>query len=374
VPASTGVACATGADCSAGRFCAAGVCYALTPVCQDDSDCEAGQACGAGLCVACLPPKDPTQPSKYCTDEDKPLCFFDPANPAAASCGNCLSDAECAERGDGNTRCAAVPFPANAPPFGTAEAQGVEYMCSCETNAQCTVTGKSLCRAEGCVCSDNRGCADNEACVAGACVACQRDSDCAGKPDDGDPATLPKTQCIGEGTTAAKCGCSDHSECEPDAAGNATYCHEDSGTCIPCSKDDHCGNGGKCINGGKPEAECACENDGQCEDDKKCFGPGAAGAYCGCTTNDNCVDDPAGPICNKETGVCAECATNSHCAESPAGAICDTATGTCTGCVMDTDCVEQKLGSVCVEGSCSCAAGGECAAPNSSAALTWVCE
>jgi hypothetical protein len=215
--------------------------------------------------------------------------------------------------------------PATAAPFGADKQTGTMNACVCDQDSSCKVKGLNTCRAEGCVCSSDEGCAAGESCYFGICTACADDTGCAAK-DDGNPATPNPTKCFGGGAPGAYCGCVADSECAATAGGDPTFCDKDSGTCVPCRKDADC-------KGDLPV----------------CVGKGAAGSVCGCAKNADCANSSAGPICNTEASAC-------------------------TGCVKDADCVAQKLGSVCVEGSCSCTAGTECNAAKTAPGLKWVCE
>jgi hypothetical protein len=293
-----------------------------TTTCQKDSDCVDGGACVGGLCFACAiaPMGDPAAKNSYCKDPARPYCVFDATDPGLTSCSECIDDTQCAGNKAGNHRCATVPVPATAAPFGTENPTGSVNLCSCDQDSSCKEKGKNTCRAEGCVCTTDAGCADGETCLLGVCLACADNAGCAAK-DDGDPATPNPTKCFGGGAPGAYCGCTKDSECK-----DGTFCDVESGTCSEC----------------RTNADCT-------GDLPVCVGAGGAGAFCGCGKNADCAGDPG-------------------------GAICDVESGSCTGCLTDADCTAQKLGSVCAEGSCTCSAGTECAAAKSAPALNWVCE
>ena len=297
-----------------------------TTTCAADADCGDG-ACVGGLCFACAVPEmgDPTQPSKYCKEPGRPFCVFDATDPGLTSCSECIDDAQCAGSKTGSHRCASVPVPATAAPFGNDPATGTVNLCVCDTDASCKEPGRNTCRAEGCVCTTDEGCATGESCFFGVCTACSDDASCAAK-DDGDPATPNPAKCFGGGAPGAYCGCTRDTQCAPTSAGDPTFCDVPTGTCVEC----------------RTNADCK-------GDLPVCVGAGAAGAFCGCGKNADCAGSGAGAICNVEAG-------------------------TCTECVEDADCSAQKLGSVCAEGSCTCSAGTECAAPKSAPGLKWVCE
>ncbi len=321
-----------------------------TTTCQKDADCGDG-ACIGGLCFACaVPPMgDATKPSKYCKDPKRPYCVFDATDPGLTSCSECVDDTQCAGNKSGNNRCAAVPVPETAAPFGSDAATGTVNLCVCNQDSSCKEVGKNSCRAEGCVCSSDAGCATGEACYFGVCVACGSDAGCKAK-DDGDPSTPNPGKCFGGGAPGAYCGCTKDAECGADGDGNPTFCEKTTGTCIACRTNTDCkGELNVCINGGKADATCGCNANTKCANGLKCIAPGTADSFCGCAKNADCKDDPAGGIC-------------------------DTMSGKCTQCVMDADCTAQKLGDVCSEGACTCSAGTQCGAPKSAPALKWVCE
>ncbi len=278
-------ACEQAADCGDGAVCCTNPeeCGAdhRCVSCTADKQCPDG-ACVAGACVECADDAD-------CKGNEKgSRCT------ATNTCAKCNLDVQC--KGD--------PAGGRCTPAGT---------CTCNGDKDCKEPGLSLCRAEGCVCTDDSGCtAGAEKCdvASGVCIACDKDSQCA----EG------KTKCIAGDTPAASCGCASDDECGGE--GEAPFCAKDNGACVVCLTDAQCGKGGKC------------------------FSPGTPAANCGCTKNADCD----GAVCNKATGACQQC-------------------------VEGPDCEKLELGSICTEeGTCACDSASECGAKNTTAKLEWVCE
>lgn len=317
--------------------------YGPAPVCQEtcekDSDCDGlvcclnKEDCGADhQCVEC-------KSNAQCGDG---VCF-------AGTCVECVGDADCKGNANGphctpyNT-CAECADDRHCQNAEAGSRCGDDFTCKCDTDKDCKEPGFGLCRAEGCVCSDDSACPNGpKDCQHGVCVVCSTDEHCQELVDD-DPTTPDKTKCFAPGTVSAFCGCADDSQCE-----EGTFCNVETGQCVACTKNEHCTEPGAnvCIDAGKPTAACGCDVETKCPDGRKCVSPGATGAFCGCTKDSHCPDDE---VCNAATGLCQQC-------------------------VKDADCKALKLGSVCTEeGTCSCTADSECKAKTSAPGLGWVCE
>lgn len=125
---------------------------------------------------------------------------------------------------------------------------------------------------------------------------------------------------------------------------------DDTGICVACVIDAHCGEGFVCLNG-------ACEPGCNDADDRCATGVCKAGVGCvGCVldshcgagmvcANDACVPGcsaqnptcPSGLICDASRGQCVECRDNTQCPNAPL-TICNPNTGTCVQCATGADC------------------------------------
>lgn len=182
--------------------------------CGTDADCADGTVCGeAGRCIPCN------------TDGD-----CDSGTCVEGACVECTSNDDCAGNENG-TRCSAG---------GT---------CICATDDECEAP-MGLCRATGCVCGEDAGCAGigPEICSFGACVTCDDDSHCADGP----------SKCFAGGSPSSFCGCAADSECPA----GAPFCDTETGSCLTCKADSDCVDAqlGDTCDGGS----CTCTAASQC--------------------------------------------------------------------------------------------------------------
>lgn len=160
-------------------------------------------------------------------------------------------------------------------------------------------------------CSAAASCtAPSHACVAGICVGCSVDGDCAG--------SARGRVCV----SSNRCGCSTAADCP----GAAPICAANQ--CRKCLSDGEC-----------PVTAPLCTSTGAC-------------GACDAADVSRCTGST--PYCATEVFQCAACTADAHCAKAGAGHAC--LSGRC-GCDDDEDCA---LGNVCTNGTCAagCRAGG----------------
>lgn len=259
-------------------------------ICTADTDCGATNLdkCQAGECVklGCLTDADCTAAGKTHCNTTKNVCqgCLDDTHctgglkchPKTATCTECTSSADCANKTN-RTRC---------------NSKGT---CICAVDSECTTPHMQLCRAQGCVCSDNLGCAGTaaETCYWGLCAACTEDAGCASGE-----------VCLNPGTADAACGCGSDANCADDTP----YCLD--AACVGCKEDSHC-PGGFCVNNACVE----CTKNADCE--SKPFTRCMSGA-CVCKTDAECTTAKLGGICNASDGTCY-CNAATECGDVPAG-------------------------------------------------------
>ncbi len=128
--------------------------------------------------------------------------------------------------------------------------------------------------------------------------------------------------------------CTDDSWCElfkPMLPG----CKPDSGLCVQCTLDEHCGDR-RCNVEDNLCEECVensdCGEDGACD---------LAKFVCvDCTTNDECTTDPVNNQCNTGTYQCVDCVDNNGCLDNGVNGTCFTTGHVCVDCLVNSDCSE----------------------------------
>ncbi|MCK5798416.1 MAG: hypothetical protein KAI47_14595 [Deltaproteobacteria bacterium] len=155
------------------------------------------------------------------------------------------------------------------------------------------------------------------------CVECKEDGHCAGNP-----------AALGPKCDQGYCSCATNDECKANKNGK---------TCDTQNK------------------LCSCTADTECTTPEKCVGSLFGAKICAipCAKDGDCSGTT--PKCEKATGRCVACLADTDCTEEGA-THCNTALGQCAQCNDATHCAGNISGNACVDGSCSCAKDGDCAA------------
>lgn len=311
------VPCLNDQQCTVGnasRCSAAHVCTG----CTDDTQCEGGGHCRSGTCVECL---NGTQ----CTDVAKPVC-----ETTQGRCVGCLENGQCTDPGAAHCETnlqapldklyTCVPCVGNLdctgdgkalPPFCNPNRGG--GTCSeCITEAECSDRGVQLSRCGNGTCSV---CVVDDECALFAdppenapackpdfgCVQCTENADCddiAGKPvckivAGGGPAAI--NTCV---------QCIDNGDCLNPAA---SLCQNNQ--CVPCDSDDDCSlvdsNGTQ--NGGTPLHVCDASTCVECTGPKN--GACASGTNVCDSTLKTCTQFPL-----RSADLCEACVADNQCA------------------------------------------------------------
>ena len=362
-----------------GCFGSCGACPSDKPSCSEAGMCQACQPdcanrqCGddgcGGTCGACAPERACMSDGTCCLGDCSGLACGDDG--CGGSCGTCKAgeacglDAvchacTCTGKDCGDDGC--------GKPCGT-----------CPPGKGCAADGKCVDAANGCVATNQPGCAD---CGCQACVCALDDLCCTLGWDD-----LCAQECASD--CGGNCPCVSDcagAECGPDGCG---------GACGACATGRTCSDAGKCV-------ACSCEGR-QCGDDgcgKSC-GTCAAGDVCafshcqamGCAATftagcdhcgceacvcaahpyccNNLWDAKCAAFCSDQCGQACPCVpqcAGAACGDDGCGGSCGTCTGSatclageCLACVPS--CESRDCGDDGCGGSCgTCGAGSLCSA------------
>lgn len=182
----------------------------------------------------------------------------------------------------------------------------------------------------------------------GACVECRTSSDCPSVGGQRRTCDLGLRQCVAN-------PCTEDAHCTLDAS---RVCEVESGGCVQCVRDEHCGSG-RCRTELNVCVECLGDDDCDASRGETCNVDTNTCAVTGCGTDATC---PGADRCDIQTRKCVACLGDGDCAF---GGVCDD--GACAApdsCVADSDC---PWAGVCVDGACAacrddagCADGQTC--------------
>lgn len=303
------ILCQTIGDCPGRHLCLGGVCRPGT-VCTSNDQCPAGYLCMIlkEVCVPenpCTGDGDCAAPTPYCLTSSG-ICV---ACREDAHCGQgmvCNEQFRCAPAGPdctNDTDCADTPA---LPHCDTA--QGKCF--ACVSDAHC---GLKYCEPtlRQCVeCYQAGHCAPPRPyCLTGQhlCVACRDNNDCTGG-----------LRCsAAHECTAVTC----QSDADCSALVNTPHCDAQSGDCVECTLNSHCGTNAWCRN-------FLCQSG--CLSDAECIEKLGQGYHCNmatgtcylseCLDNDDCNGVAGKPYCKVVAGSpqlnkCVECLQDGHCRE-----------------------------------------------------------
>lgn len=317
-------------DCGTGHYCNQA---ALCAPCDNDDFCGPGCTPCTEDMPFCLAPDGGDYQCFECrTDEDCEQRYMMNGylcHPENRTCGECLTDEHC-ERGDYCDNQTCTP---------------------CSSNERCAGNSCNCCPD-----SDDgtpRQCAPVDPGGPPVCMECASDADCATGICDVQIGRCVQQQARNERADCCGSDCvscpSDHPFCLPGPLGTAcaqcrwdTDCDDgafcQSGVCLPCNTDRHCGTRCERCAGDTPFCRSAltpalsicvgCEHDAQCPR-----------GDCNPTTNQ--CDPPCTLSCAGDTPYCAddqclECLADTHCA---CNGTCDPERYTCSSsCVSNADC------------------------------------
>lgn len=188
-------------------------------------------------------------------------------------------------------------------------------------------------------CGDRDRCGADSECATGACAngcclpPCGADEDC------GDTEECRAGVCRDIGAP-----CTSNAECSHNPS--APVCDLQSGSCVRCTRDRHCGTGQACINNGcKGSSVTGCVQDADCDDIPQLARCHADIGLCvACLEDTDCSDDGS-VFCDLSTHACSEvregCGWDGDCIGSPAGPRCRR-DNTCVECLLDKDCADDE--------------------------------
>ncbi|MEW5854920.1 MAG: DUF4215 domain-containing protein, partial [Myxococcota bacterium] len=393
--AGTCVACRTNNDCTGGSpICDAdtGTCRPCDPSGSDcGGDTPACETAGtkAGRCVECT-----AQDEEACTG-DTPVCNTTPSSVLHDTCVECVVDADCPDTAptcntaigqctgpcQSDAECA-FPTPVCAPQGNVLAGVCVECVTDgqCAQGLRCDNTASDTCVE----CLSHSDCPAAERCdpASHTCRGCVTDLDCPVRAPVCDPDTWTcrgcttnaqchgvTPQCIVTGVDSGQCAeCSSNADCPAEQP----ICDEGTHTCRVCGSDNDCtGDARVCATTGTLAGRCV-----QCTDDDS---QACTGATPVCNTSagpneDMCVvclgnaDCPSTlPFCDTTTNQCrGECTDDSQCGgDTPACApLGHRKAGTCVGCTGDQHCPATERCDTAVTDTCvECVADQDCAVP-----------
>jgi len=198
--------------------------------CQTTNDCAPGLSCvpgtnGATICVL----------SSFTVAQTAKECAITECTTAADCCTpNPSCDqyaAQCADAGPGSAFCTFYETQCSC---NTRDCKNNKCIVKCNTNSQCTGTGKNYCQAGECVqCSTDDQCGGAGStlkCVNGSCQGpCQTDGDCPGFQ-----------RCVNTQSTDG--ACQTNRECVAFTRNVEATCGTDGKCIVPCTTDLECGN------------------------------------------------------------------------------------------------------------------------------------
>jgi hypothetical protein len=328
---SCGSTCGSAADTCRNRNCVCGAgagaveCAAPTGLCINGAcrQCQNNNQCGPNeLCCnnACTPTgAGPAQQcaacNTACTQSNSNLC-----EGRSCRCGN-------------NPACAG-----GTPVCDDANGRCVQCLADgdCPNNGQCVANVCQVCDP-----ADHAGCAANQLCCNGACVATGGGV--------GESCSACGNSCPQDSTSTCTnrvCRCGNNAAC----GGQTPFCNDAPGMCTGCRNDGDC-NGQQCVAG----ACRACDP----SDDAGCVATGntpvcGANFQCRACGNDGeCSENPTGAFCNSVVGRCRRCNEASDAPCDLITPICDEVDNRCEDCIGDQGCIDRPGNeNQCVNGDC----------------------
>ncbi len=309
----------------------------------------------AGVCFQCLSDADCADRGRPTYDPKRPHCDLHSGVAGYQNfCQECLASADCANNPRGQLCDISPTYPPNAiePPILNL---GFETCGMLQTD--CRVDGGPICKD-----IENQTCDPDT----GRCELlnglCSTDADCVGYFSEAFSFPLqPLPYCVmGQCSscldgTCARSYCSQDADCiNPASPAGVAACFA-SGVC-GCLGDLQCSglwpkceslDAGYTNDAGLPLGDCGCGQDADCGDAGWICFDGVCGVPCTAPDAPDCSSVPGAPttlrialnpICNSSTGRCGPCSSDQECQSDPAsgGPLCSDG-GLC-GCMTDSDC------------------------------------